>query len=239
MPHPQLPHDLKRNIVVAAKQAVGFLLQRSFQRINGLPCGFDAGVYKPLIHRDAIFGESTQISTGSVGVDRIDGAADKKRDTFCAELKQDAGHFAGSGDLIVVDLRDRFVLAPPNEYEGRFILPQKVDAGIVRHCIGEDRTVHFMAGKLSLQLEIFRIGRIAQQQVIAALVCHGADAAHALAQKRKVQRNETFGNNHCDVIGAHRFAALNRSEFRTGAPHIRIDFGTGLFADTTFSGKSA
>ena len=239
MPHPQLPHDLKRNIVVAAKQAVGFLLQRSFQRINGLPCGFDAGVYKPLIHRNAIFGKSTQISTGSVGVDRIDGAADKKCDTFCAELKQDAGHFAGSGDLIVIDLRDGLVLAASDEHKRCLVLPQKFDAGIIRHGIGEDRTVHFMAGKLSLQLEIFRIGRIAQQQVIAALVCHGADAAHALAQKRKVQRNETFGNNHCDVVGSHPFAALNRSEFRTGAPHIRIDFGTGLFADTTFSGKSA
>lgn len=59
---------------------------------------------------------------------------------------------AGSRDLIVVCLRDGLVLAASDEHKRCLVLPQKFDAGIIRHGVGQDHAVHLVVGQLPLQL---------------------------------------------------------------------------------------
>ena len=239
MPHPQLPHDLKSDLVITAEDAICFLLQRRLQCINGLPGRFHAGMNEPLVYRNAKFCESTQITACAVGVDRVDGAAHQQRDALGAQLQKNAGHLAGGSDLIVVCLRDGLVLAASDKHERRLVLPQKVDAGVVCHGVGQDHAVHLVVGQLPLQLRVLGIGGVAEHQVIAALVCHGADAAHTLAQKGQIQRNKTLRHDHGDVVGAQLFTALCQSRLGTGASHIGVYLGAGLLADAPFAGKCA
>lgn len=96
-------------------------------------------------------------------------------------------------------------------------MPQKFDAGIIRHGVGQDHAVHLVVGQLPLQLRILGVGGVAKHQVIAALVCHDADAAHALAQKGQIQRNKALWHDHGNVVGAHLFAALRGGRLGAGA----------------------
>ena len=239
MPHPQLPHDLKGDLVITAEDAICFLLQRRLQCINGLPGRFHAGMNQPLVYRHAKFGEPTQITACAVGVDRVDGTAHQQRNALGAQLQKNAGHLAGGSDLIVVCLRDGLVLAAPDEHERCLVLPQKVNAGVICHGVGQDHAVHLVVGQLPLQLRVLGIGGVAQHQVIAALVCHGADAAHALAQKGQIQRNKPLRHDHGNVVGAQLFTALCQSGLGAGAPHIGVHLGAGLFADAPLAGKCA
>ena len=79
--------------------------------------------------------------------------------------------------------------------------------------------------------------RSAKHQVIAALVCHGADAAHALAQKGQIQRNKPLRYDHGNIVGAQFFAALCRNRLGAGTPHIGVHLGAGLLADASLAGK--
>ena len=161
MPHPQLPHDLKSDLVIAAEDAIRLLLQRSFQCIERLPGRFHAGMNEPLVYRHAKFRESTQITACAVGVDRVDGAAHQQRDALGAQLQKNAGHLAGGSDLIVVCLRDGLVLAASDKHERRLVLPQKVDAGVVCHGVGQDHAVHLVVSQLPPQLRVLGVGGVA------------------------------------------------------------------------------
>ena len=59
MPRPQLPHDLKGDLIIAAKDAICLLLQRSLQCIERLPGRFHTGMNEPLAHWHTKFREST------------------------------------------------------------------------------------------------------------------------------------------------------------------------------------
>ena len=217
MPRPQLPHDLKGDLIIAAKDAIRLLLQRSLQCIERLPGRFHTGMNEPLVYWHTKFRESTQITAYAVGVDGVDGTAHQQRDPLGAQLQKDACHLAGSRDLIVVCLRDGLVLAASDEHKRCLVLPQKFDAGIIRHGVGQDHAVHLVVGQLPLQLRILGVGGVAKHQVIAALVCHDADAAHALAQKGQIQRNKALWHDHGNVVGAHLFAALRGGRLGAGA----------------------
>ena len=237
MPRPQLPHDLKGDLIIAAKDAIRLLLQRSLQCIERLPGRFHTGMNEPLVYWHTKFRESTQITAYAVGVDGVDGTAHQQRDPLGAQLQKDACHLAGSRDLIVVCLRDGLVLAASDEHKRCLVLPQKFDAGIIRHGVGQDHAVHLVVGQLPLQLRILGVGGVAKHQVIAALVCHGADAAHALAQKGQIQRNKPLRYDHGNIVGAQFFAALCRNRLGAGTPHIGVHLGAGLLADASLSGK--
>ena len=233
----QLSHDLVGDLIVTAEQAVRLLLKRRLQRVNGLPCRFNAGMNKALIHRHAGLRKAAQIPARAVSVDGVDRAADQQCDPLGAHLQQDAGHLAGGGNLIIVRLRYCLVLAAANQHKRHIILPQQVNTGVVCHGVGQNNTVHLMARQLTLQLGIFCAGGVAQQHVVAALISHGTDAAHTFAQKRKIQCNKALRHNHSDVVGAHLWVFLRR--LSTGMPHIGEHLGAGFLADAPFPGKCA
>ena len=113
---------------------------------------------------------------------------------------------------------------------------QQVNAGVIAHRAGEDDAVHFVAGKLTFQLDGIGIADITQQQVVPALRRHGADTTHALAQKRQVQLHEVLGDHQrkivccAGILPAHRGAALTPR-----AAHIGKHLGAGLLAHTAFA----
>ena len=161
MPHPQLPHDLKGDLIITTEDAIRFLLQRSFQCINGLSGRFHTGMNQPLVYRYAKFREPTQITARAVGIDRVDGTAHQQCDALGTQLQENAGHLAGGSDLIVVCLRDGLVLAASDKHERRLVLPQKVDAGVVCHGVGQDHAVHLVVSQLPPQLRVLGVGGVA------------------------------------------------------------------------------
>ena len=90
-----------------------------------------------------------------------------------------------------------------------------------------------------MQLRVLGVGGVAEHQVVAALVRHGADAAHALAQKGQIQRNKPLRHDHGNVVGAQFFPALCGNRLGAGASHISVHLGASLLADASLAGKCA
>ncbi len=89
MPRPQLPHDLKGDLIIAAKDAIRLLLQRSLQCIGALLGRFHTGMRnEPLVYWHTKFRESTQITAYAVGVDGVHGAAHQQRDPLAPSCKR-------------------------------------------------------------------------------------------------------------------------------------------------------
>ena len=217
------------------------MLQRRLHRVDGLPGRFNARMHQPLIHRHAGFRKATQIPARAVGVDGVDRAADQQCNALGTHLQQDAGHLAGSGNLIIVRLRYRLILAASDQHKRHVILPQQVNAGVVRHGVGQNNTVHLMARQLTLQLGVFRIGGVAHQHIVPALIRHGADTAHTFTQERQIQRDKALRHDHGNVVGAKLGGNLYGGRLTAGIthPYISIDPGAGFLADASLAGKCA